>query len=791
MMRKKSFLIVEILFVLLTSTFGMAQSGDKPKVSWNEVIAGKNNTQTIQIKEVRMYTDRTELSVHVDYPSGYWIRVRNDMYLQTDGRKYPLTGATVVTIGEQFWMPNTGEVDFDLIFAPLPTDCQRIDFIEPNGWEIWNIRSADFQPKGIEDTYWREEATGDWLIGFTSECVIYAGKFWDIVSLSEKKDTYQLIVTDGSVNLPVKVGKMKKGIRLIEISGLSPVACSPITTSCLPDYPQKDMRQGIKDNGYRMDETVTFVGWLKDMPEDVRKMKSEFEISYESVFSNENENAYAKMDSLGRFSITMPLINSTQVFLDWQRTTLSTVFEPGETYFFLYDFETGQQLFMGKNVRLQNELIAHPHSWKNLRIASDERGNADAMKAWKDADEIRAKQMEELQNLLKMHPNLSQRYIDYVEGYYLTMQGEGMMQARFHMSNMELPQAYMEYVGKEFWQKRLQPYTLYRDFGTFMADYLSQLIMGSRSMSAVQVVQMVLHLEKNGEVSLTDQEREYLKQYPEMIAQVQKEINNASEEEQQVLANTFNNSEMVKNVNGVLSQYNEVIKNEIQFRSVHLSIEAIDSIGCDKTLRDIHIARLLYRAIDGLRKPLPNSMIKLMEEEISLPIAKKTVLDLHEKYLAIQNRNVSYSSNLKSNDEVKDMSDGEKILRKLIEPYKGKIILLDIWGTWCGPCKAALSHSQEEYERLKPYDMVFLYLANRSNDESWKNVIKEYNVMGDNVVHYNLPAEQQSAVENFLKVNSFPTYKLIDEDGNILDVNADPRDLNGLEQLIKSMKGRN
>jgi thiol-disulfide isomerase/thioredoxin len=245
---------------------------------------------------------------------------------------------------------------------------------------------------------------------------------------------------------------------------------------------------------------------------------------------------------------------------------------------------------------------------------------------------------------------------------------------------------------------------------------------------------------------------------------------------------------MVKNVNAVLSQCNEVIKNEIQFRSVHLSIEAIDSIGCDKTLRDIHIARLLYRAIDGLRKPLPNSMMKLMEEEISLPIAKKTVLDLHEKYLAIQNRNVSYSSNLKSNDEVKDMSDGEKILRKLIEPYKGKIILLDIWGTWCGPCKAALSHSQEEYERLKPYDMVFLYLANRSNDESWKNVIKEYNVMGDNVVHYNLPAEQQSAVENFLKVNAFPTYKLIDIFGNILDVNADPRDLDRLERLVKMLK---
>ena len=57
------------------------------------------------------------------------------------------------------------------------------------------------------------------------------------------------------------------------------------------------------------------------------------------------------------------------------------------------------------------------------------------------------------------------------------------------------------------------------------------------------------------------------------------------------------------------------------------------------------------------------------------------------------------------------------------------------------------------------------------------------------MVHYNLPAEQQTAIEHFLGVNSFPTYKLIDRDGNILDVNADPRDLNALESLLKTMNG--
>ena len=152
------------------------------------------------------------------------------------------------------------------------------------------------------------------------------------------------------------------------------------------------------------------------------------------------------------------------------------------------------------------------------------------------------------------------------------------------------------------------------------------------------------------------------------------------------------------------------------------------------------------------------------------------------------NREISSDANLMSSKEVEDMSDGEKILRKLIEPYKGKIILIDVWGTWCSPCRKALSHSKELYNRMAQYDIVFLYLANRSDEDSWKNVIKEYNVTGENVVHYNLPEEQQRAVENFLKVNQYPTYRLIDSNGNLLDVNSDPRDLDAFENLIKALK---
>ena len=175
------------------------------------------------------------------------------------------------------------------------------------------------------------------------------------------------------------------------------------------------------------------------------------------------------------------------------------------------------------------------------------------------------------------------------------------------------------------------------------------------------------------------------------------------------------------------------------------------------------------------------------KKNIQLPVALSTVTEIQNKYLALTGASNNNSS-IKSADDVKNISDGEKILKKLTEPYRGKYILVDVWGTWCGPCKAALAKSKELFERMAPYNMVFLYLANRSSDESWKNVIKEYNVVGENIVHYNLPSEQQAAVENYLRVASYPTYRLISPDGSLLDVNADPRDLDIFEKMIKNIK---
>jgi thiol-disulfide isomerase/thioredoxin len=183
---------------------------------------------------------------------------------------------------------------------------------------------------------------------------------------------------------------------------------------------------------------------------------------------------------------------------------------------------------------------------------------------------------------------------------------------------------------------------------------------------------------------------------------------------------------------------------------------------------------------------------------INNPVCLAMIEKKNDYYLAIENREFDKLV-LKSSDNLADLSEklrvgdgtsgmGEALLKKILEPYKGKLVLLDIWGTWCGPCKEALSHSTEEYARLKDYDIQYLYLANNSPQTAWENVIKEYNISGPNVAHYNLPAEQQKAIERHLDVHSFPTYKLFNRNGDLLDLKIDARDLEELARLLEQLK---
>ena len=616
----------------------------------------------------------------------------------------------------------------------------------------------------LAGTMWRNEQTGDWDIGFTEKYAIYDCRFWEYGNLKRMNDKFEVTLVNPEKTLKVSVGKQKDGRRQITIGNGKKQVYSLITSETLPDYPAKDWST-FKDNGYREGDTVTFVGWLKDLPKEVLDKKRQFEIEFYSIYTKEGVEFKGDIDDEGHFIVKVPVENSQEVYADWRRSHLHTVLEPGETYFYLFDYKNKKRLFMGHNARLQNELLAH--NFIRAYEQSDEHSMTDEqIKAYNDQwMNMYQRNVTMLDSLLNENPTLSRKYADYQRMSNVSTMAQELLQSRLFAISKKLPQTTLDFIEDNLWSNIVKPYTVSREIGWFLYYYL---LMAQEKNPQMQQnmtfdANTLLQMSERGLFKASAEDLATIKKWQNMMEQYKK----ASPDEAKKIEEQ--NKELIEELN-ILMQRPEVedIVNDY-FDMIDLKAKLIDSVYQDPVLRDIAKGQLLCSRFVERRLPLNQTCMDVLSE-IQLPTIRNAVMTRNDKLLAIQQAEVEDIASLRPSSDVEGLTDGEAILRKILEPYKGRIVYLDIWGTWCGPCKEKLSESDYVKQQLKEFDIVYLYLANRSPEESWKNVIKQYKLTGDNCVHYNLPTAQQRAVEEFLHVDAFPTYKLIDKQGNIHDL---------------------
>ncbi|MCI0696717.1 redoxin domain-containing protein [candidate division KSB1 bacterium] len=98
---------------------------------------------------------------------------------------------------------------------------------------------------------------------------------------------------------------------------------------------------------------------------------------------------------------------------------------------------------------------------------------------------------------------------------------------------------------------------------------------------------------------------------------------------------------------------------------------------------------------------------------------------------------------------------------------KGKVVVLDFWATWCGPCKAAFPYVQKVYEKYKNDPDVVILAVNTWERESGaekEKLVKKF--LEDNKYTFPVVYDEASVVEKY-KVEGIPTQFFIDRKGVI------------------------
>ena len=134
-MKKALIALASVALMLLA-----ACSSPQPRTIENPSIAATNGN-TIDVTKVELNDSATVLTIHAQFRPGWWIQLAPESHIVADGKDYAIVNAEGIELGQQFTMPESGEADFTLTFAPVPLDTKSIDFTEgtPEGWTLYGI----------------------------------------------------------------------------------------------------------------------------------------------------------------------------------------------------------------------------------------------------------------------------------------------------------------------------------------------------------------------------------------------------------------------------------------------------------------------------------------------------------------------------------------------------------------------------------------------------------------------------------------------------------------------------
>jgi thiol-disulfide isomerase/thioredoxin len=214
------------------------------------------------------------------------------------------------------------------------------------------------------------------------------------------------------------------------------------------------------------------------------------------------------------------------------------------------------------------------------------------------------------------------------------------------------------------------------------------------------------------------------------------------------------------------SEYNDLIDfyvaSKLNRKSKKLSLTdrfnyVADSNILSGSTKDVYLSRFmawLIKTPDSVYNPL----FKKYNQIVHNDKMKQYVISRRNDY-----ENPKIASTISVNNKANSLTD-------IFKKYKGKVIYVDFWASWCVPCRAEMPNAAILKDKLKGKNIVFLYFGYNDKEKAWLKARKQLGIQGE---HYLLNDKMIKEADELFAINGIPHYAIIDKDGRIINKRAD------------------
>ncbi len=735
----------------------------------------------VKITRIELQDTLTKIDFEVDYFPNWGIIINSkETYIQNSngGEKLYVKGAEGIKLNEMHKTPENGKNVYSLYFPPIDQSVGSIDYLEES-WKIFDIElipkiSYSLIPETLRGNWLRTDGSNEWVYGFFENTIIYKGEIWDKILITNKGKNYQIsLQKDGKqeiLNISIKKDKL-----LISNNAAEPELFSK-TKTFNPDYKlpgDEEYTLPILKSG-----TAIYKGYIKGYHP---KMGTTGMVHVNDIIAHEQNSHLITINPDGSFYSEIPMIHPEEVYVRIGYIVESVYLEPGKSVFHYIDLEEyttryksnvlqiareRKSLFMDESARINTDLMymdsiryynynyiqksildMSPDKYKEYCMSKMNKELA-ALSAYESGNVVskKALQIKKMEIPYRMYENILSYNMNR-ESAYRTINKVPREQREIPLEREEKEPSFYNFIN---------PDDLNNPISLVSGGAYNSLINRIRFSESVRPKSNYYYETLlDSIVELTDNERQLLQQLKDCKAtdcRTQLQENNE----------TWNQFR-VKHQKFISSMNHQDIYLNIQIKNLkkYFGIE-------DGFASDIMFAQSKCEMMKSSQKPLAEGDKENVKKRISDTfIADYVILqsDLKEKEIAEKLEANKTKSGYVINETPK--TEGDKLFETILSKYKGKVVYVDFWATWCGPCRSGMENIKPLKAEMEGKDIAFVYITNQTSPlETWNTMIPD--IKGE---HYRLETDQWNLLASRFNISGIPHYLLVDKNGIVVNDN--------------------